>query len=296
MFIDRQTRKVWCARSLRTRILDLPGGTRMFGESREAAVERFVHSLLIHGKGMPDDKLRHCIARAPVSVFCCSIPGLGILHVSIVLIECRCPSRSTQERLLIGLSQEGRRIFVDGQWRPVLDFYEGLVLASLNSRLTEEEAESHRLYAFTARNLLDQLHILGEDAVSWMPAREALLMPVGENLRPSKRRKRSGESRPPNAAAPSTHLELEVAEGDQSEHWAEGLVGLYESDKGDWNGRPFFRCVKELQKSPYRLEVTIFFAAEPGQRAQWWISHGTKGESQMLWCAADNTNLPPERG
>ena len=184
MFIDRESLKVWCARSLRTRILDLPGGTRMFGESREAAVERFAHSLLIHGKGMPEDKLRHCIAGAPVSVFCCRIPGIGILHVSIVLIECRCPSRSTQERLLIGLSQEGRRLFVDGQWRPVLDFYEGLVLASLNSRLTEEEAESHRLYAFTARNLLDQLHILGEDAVSWMPAREALLIPVGEKPPP----------------------------------------------------------------------------------------------------------------
>ena len=268
----------------------------MFGESREDAVERFAHSLLIHGKGMPEDKLRRCIAGAPVSVFCCNIPGIGILHVSIVLIECRCPSQSTQERLLIGLSQEGRRLFVDGQWRPVLDFYEGLVLASLDSRLTEEEAESHRLYAFTARNLLDQLHILGEDAVAWMPAREALLKPVGETLRPSKRRKHSGESRPPNAAAPSTHFELEVEEGDQSEHWAEGLVGQYELAKGDWNGRPFFRCVKELKKTPYRLEVTIFFAAEPGQRAQWWISHGTEGESQMLRSAADNTNLPPERG
>ena len=268
----------------------------MFGESREAAVERFAHSLLIHGKGMSEDKLHHCIAGAPVSVFCCKVPGLGLLHVSIVLIECRCPSQSTQERLLIGLSQEGRGLFVDGQWRPVRDFYEGLVLASLNSRLTEEEAESHRLYALTTRSLLDQLHILGEDAISWMPAREALLCPMGDSLRPSKRRKHGGESRPLNVAAPSTRFELEVLEGNQSGHWAEGLVGRYGLAEGDYNGRPFFRRVKELKRSPYRLEVTIFFAAEPGQRAQWWISHGTKGESQMLRCAADNTNLPPEGG
>ena len=239
MFIDRETLKVWCARSLRTRVLDLPGGTQMFGESREAAAERFVRLLLIHGKGMPEDKLRHCIAGAPVSVFHCKIPGMGLLHVSIVLIECRCPSQSTQERLLIGLSQEGRKYFVDGQWRPVLDFYEGLVHASLNSRLTEEEAESHRLYALTSRNLLDQLHVLGEDAVSWMPAREALLRPMGEPLRPSKRRKHGGESRPPNVAAPSTHFEFEVSEGNQSGHWAEGLVGRYALAEGDYNGRPF---------------------------------------------------------
>ena len=244
MFIDRKTRMVWCARSLHTRVLDLPGGTRMYGESREAAAERFVHSLLIHGRGMPEDELGQKIANAPVSVFCCRVPRIGILYVSIVLIECRCPTYKSQQLLLTGLSQEGQRHFVDGQWRPVLDFYEGLVSASLDTRLDDEEAEAHRAYAAAARNLLDQLHIFGEDAMSWMPTREALLRPVDEHLRPSKRPRHSDDSRPLIAAVPSAHIENEVAEGGKEKHWAEGIVGLYEVVEGDWNGRPYFRCPK----------------------------------------------------
>ena len=41
--------------------------------------------------------------------------------------------------------------------------------------------------------------------------------------------------------------------------------------------------------------MTIFFAAGQGQCARWWISHGWKGESQTLQCAAD-TDLPPKHG
>ena len=133
---------------------------------------------------------------------------------------------------------------MDGQWRPVLDFYEGLVSASLDARLDDEEAEAHRAYAAATHNLLDQLHIIGDDAMSWMLPREALLRPVDEHLRPSKRPRHSDDPRPLAAAIPSAHIENEEAEGGKEKHWAEGIVGLYEVVEGDRNGRPYFRCRK----------------------------------------------------
>ena len=114
MFIDRKTRKMWCARSRLTRVLDLPGGMRMYGETREAAAERFVHSLLVLGKGMPEDELGQKITDAPVSVFCCRVTGTGVVYVSIVLIECRCPTDKSQQLLLAGLTGEGQRHYMDG--------------------------------------------------------------------------------------------------------------------------------------------------------------------------------------
>ena len=85
----------------------------MYGETREAAAERFVHSLLVFGKGMPEDELGQKITDAPVSVFCCRVTGTGVVYVSIVLIECRCPTYKSQQFLLTGLTQEGQRHFVD---------------------------------------------------------------------------------------------------------------------------------------------------------------------------------------
>ena len=104
MFIDRKTQKVWCARSRLTNVLDLPGGLCAYGEPRETAAERYVRTLLIFGKGMPKDILGQKLAEAPISVFCCKPTGTGVVHVSIFLVECRCPTDRLQCLLLEGLS------------------------------------------------------------------------------------------------------------------------------------------------------------------------------------------------
>ena len=134
MFIDRKTRKVWCARSRLTRVLDLPCGMCMYGETREAAAERFVRSFLIFGKGMPKDILGQKIADAPISVFCCRVTGAGVVHVSVCLVECRCPTDRLQWLLLEGLSGEGQQQYRDAQWRPAFDFCERLESACVDPR------------------------------------------------------------------------------------------------------------------------------------------------------------------
>ena len=76
----------------------------MYGETREAAAERFVRSFLIFGKGMPEDELGQKIADAPISVFCCTVTGTGVVHVSVFLVECRCPTDTSQQLFLAGLT------------------------------------------------------------------------------------------------------------------------------------------------------------------------------------------------
>ena len=73
-----------------------------------------MHSLLVFGKGMPEDELDQKITDAPVSVFCCRVTGIGVVYVSIVLIECRCPTDKSQQLMLAVLTGEGQRHYMDG--------------------------------------------------------------------------------------------------------------------------------------------------------------------------------------
>ena len=300
MCVDRKTQKVWCARSLLTGVLDLPGGLCTHGETREVAAERFVRAFLIFGRGMPEHNIGQKIADAPISVFCCRVTGFGVVRVNIVLVECRCPTDKLQRMLLAGLSGEGQRLYRDGQWRPIFDFCAGLASACVDPRHGAEDLEVHRAYAAATHSLLTQLRFGEDNAMSWMHAPEALLRPVEESPRPSKRPRRGDASRQSTAVAAFAHdgrLSSDEAaecaeEGER--HWVESIIGHYERAEGSWNDRHFFRCKTWSSTRTWPLEVSIYFATEPKQRAGWWIFPGWEGSSQSLHCAA-NTITPPRR-